>query len=410
MLDQAIIDAAALREAALKNAEQAIIEKYAPDIKAAVDSLLEGEIQEGFNQNDLVKYEGRYARVTTESENGNVGISFLGEEKTQLVQESELQHTTEQEMLQEEEAAALGGSMATSAPAESPIAAPFAAAEVSPTQPVDLSMEFKFTPEDFGLDMGELRDMQTADPSSAGETPESTDDLIDDLGIEGEDEGEDLLASDEEAPEEDLALKEILDMLSEIDTEEEEEKEEEVLEEELTVDMGEAKPGWFESNASARKHQQEMELAKQESTQYKEENEKLNKKLEELQETLKRTKENNKNLSSVVDKLKTKLSESLLSNAKLIYSNRILGDASLNERQKTKIVEAIAKAKTPDEAKSLCEALKTTVGSTKDEGPKSLSESVQRRSNLSSVLTRNNKEKPVSDNFSQRMKKLAGIS
>jgi len=45
MLDQAIIDAAALREAALKNAEQAIIEKYAPDIKAAVDSLLEGEIE-----------------------------------------------------------------------------------------------------------------------------------------------------------------------------------------------------------------------------------------------------------------------------------------------------------------------------------------------------------------------------
>lgn len=43
MLEQAIVDAAALREAALKNAEQAIIEKYAPQIKEAVESMLEGE-------------------------------------------------------------------------------------------------------------------------------------------------------------------------------------------------------------------------------------------------------------------------------------------------------------------------------------------------------------------------------
>ena len=43
MLEQAIIDATALREAALKNAEAAIIEKYAPEIKSAVDTLLEQE-------------------------------------------------------------------------------------------------------------------------------------------------------------------------------------------------------------------------------------------------------------------------------------------------------------------------------------------------------------------------------
>ncbi len=44
MLEQAIVDAAALREAALKNAEQSIIEKYAPQIKEAVDSLLDKEV------------------------------------------------------------------------------------------------------------------------------------------------------------------------------------------------------------------------------------------------------------------------------------------------------------------------------------------------------------------------------
>ena len=43
MLEQAIVDAAALREAALKNAEQSIIEKYAPQIKEAVESMLDSD-------------------------------------------------------------------------------------------------------------------------------------------------------------------------------------------------------------------------------------------------------------------------------------------------------------------------------------------------------------------------------
>jgi predicted NAD-dependent protein-ADP-ribosyltransferase YbiA (DUF1768 family) len=63
--------------------------------------------------------------------------------------------------------------------------------------------------------------------------------------------------------------------------------------------------------------------------------------------------------------LDNSLKETLLSNAKLLYSNKTLSDASLNERQKSKIVEAIAKAKTPEEAKNLHEALKTTVGTQK---------------------------------------------
>ena len=104
------------------------------------------------------------------------------------------------------------------------------------------------------------------------------------------------------------------------------------------------------------------------------------------------------------------MEETLLSNAKLIYSNRTLSDTSLNERQKSKIVEAIAQTKTPDEAKSLCETLKATVGSGNNQGPQSLSESVQRKSNLSGILPRNKKEMNESLSFADRMKKLAGIS
>ena len=43
LLEQAIIDATALKEAALKNAEAAVLEKYAPEIKQAVEALLEQE-------------------------------------------------------------------------------------------------------------------------------------------------------------------------------------------------------------------------------------------------------------------------------------------------------------------------------------------------------------------------------
>ena len=43
MLDQAIVDAKALREAAIKSAEQAVVEKYAPEVKQAIQKLLEQE-------------------------------------------------------------------------------------------------------------------------------------------------------------------------------------------------------------------------------------------------------------------------------------------------------------------------------------------------------------------------------
>ena len=46
MLEQAIIDAQTLREAAIKNAESAIVEKYSAEVKTAVESLLEQDEEE----------------------------------------------------------------------------------------------------------------------------------------------------------------------------------------------------------------------------------------------------------------------------------------------------------------------------------------------------------------------------
>ena len=44
MLEQAIADAAALREQAIKNAEQSVIEKYSHQIKEAVEQMLEADV------------------------------------------------------------------------------------------------------------------------------------------------------------------------------------------------------------------------------------------------------------------------------------------------------------------------------------------------------------------------------
>ena len=117
------------------------------------------------------------------------------------------------------------------------------------------------------------------------------------------------------------------------ETVEEEIIQEEVIEEELVVDTGEEKHGSFVTDEGTRTHDQELELARMESTKYKEENEELLKRIKELQNE-------NKNFANAVLVLNEKVQESILSNAKLLFSNKTLGDASLNERQKYKIVES----------------------------------------------------------------------
>ena len=349
MLEQAIIDAAALREAALKNAEQAIIEKYAPQIKEAVESLLEGD-------------------------------------------EPEAQTLTEE---------------------ESPIEAPLAANPMATDQQVELSVNVEEPSYEFNLE--DLKRAVAEDPTSEGDAPEPTSGLMADLGLGEEppatpEEPNDAMPLEEsvEDDSEEAILEELLGLLEEVESETQEE--EEVIEEELVVDTSEQKHGWITTDEITRTYDAELAAARLESTKMKEENEELAEKVKELEESIKKFNAGNEKLNSVVKQLKEKLEESSLSNARLIYSNRILSDASLNERQKSKIVEAIAQANTPEEAKVLCETLKATVGSTKGRGPKSLSESVQRKSTLSGIMPRRNNYKPQDDVLSERMKRLAGIN
>jgi hypothetical protein len=171
------------------------------------------------------------------------------------------------------------------------------------------------------------------------------------------------------------------------------------------------KHGWVTTDEGTLNYDQEMQLASMESTKYKEENEAMMKRVAELQESLSRRTKDATKLLRVVEQLKNKLDEVLVSNARLVYSNKTLSDASLNERQKSKIVETIATAQSTEEAKTLHETLTATVGSTPRSNPKSLSESVNRKSNLSSMMPRR-KENVVTESmsFAERMRKLAGIN
>jgi len=336
MLEQAIVDAAALREAALKNAEQSLIDKYAPQIKEAVDSLLEKDV------------------------------------------------------LEEQEAAA--------APATSPIEAPFAA---SPTTDANADVTFTMTDDEqvYDFDLNDLK--ADADQEGSEGEQESTENLMGDLGLN--------MPSDEETGgDEEALLEEIMNILAEVEDEEVNE-EQEIIEEDITMEMsGQHKDGTFRTDEGTLEYREEMQKALDEIEDLEEENEDLKENNKKLTKVLESTLKKNKQLLQIVNKLDSSLKETLLSNAKLLYSNKTLSDASLNERQKSKIVEAIAKAKTPEEAKNLQEALKTTVGTSKQDGPKSLRESVNRKSNLSGIMPRRKKPEQAFT-FADQMKKLAGI-
>lgn len=355
MLDQAIVDAQALREAALKNAEQAVIDKYAPEIKAAVNSLLEGD---------------------------------------------------DKEVITEQEEPAMDAS------AQSGYEIPFASDPGAGDAPVEMTMEFEFDPEDFHLD---LEDLKTAAEQVPGEpeAKEGTEALAGSLGLESPDEGGGMEAADEggdldlgaleenlQEDDDEALLNELMDLLEEEDN----------IEEALKVDTAQQKHGHFVTDAAARKYDEELELAGKQSTEYKEYSDELEKEVEDLKNTILSYQSTQDKLHGTIADMKAKIEEALVMNARLLYSNRILSDASLNERQKTKIVEAIAQAETIKEAKTICETLKETIVGTATKGPKSLSESVNRRSNLSHVLPRRKQQKLNETlDFASRMRKLAGI-
>ena len=313
LLEQAIVDAEALKEAAIKNAEAAIIEKYSSEVKDAVNSLLEQE----------------------------------------------------EETLEEEEESAVMEEV------------PYAVEEGDDPVMVRLDLEA----------------LERALSEEEEPVEESHEDLADTL----EEEIEEALETEGE----------------ETDLDEEIELDEEILDaiaEELKVDLGIPDQGLGGRSTPTDRNLegQKVTLAALKDDELAEEHEAIQKAREETGmyvNQVNELKQDNSNLQKTILHLKERLEEVNLSNARLLYTNRVLNSTSLNERQKTRIVESISNADSVEEAKVIYETLQSAVGDKTKSSPQSLREAVERPS---STLPRRRETNAQNPHFS-RMRALAGI-
>jgi len=334
LLEQAIIDAQTLRDAALKNAETTILEKYGNEVRLAVEGLLEQE-------DDLMADE----------------FAMEPEE------------------------------------AEPPMAAA-AGEELCPCPDNEEEVVMDFSLEDL---KSIADDMEMGEP-----TPQS------DLAVEfgAEDEEEEPLPLQEELELEEETLEEG-DIDEDIDIDENMIKD---LVEELVVDVMPTKSGWLATPQAEMQFAEELELARRSGTEAREEIEALQDAHDRLTITNESLVKKNKKLTDTLFALKEKLVETNLSNAKLLYMNQALNSASLNERQKSKVVESIRKADSVEEAKVIYETLQSAAGesSTKSRKPKSLSEAIRRPSTTLPRRRRVNSDREGL--LKERFQKLAGIN
>ena len=146
----------------------------------------------------------------------------------------------------------------------------------------------------------------------------------------------------------------------------------------------------------------------------------MQKALKDLQESnkkltsdLAKVKSDKKQLMKVVGKAKNQLQESNLTNAKLLYTNKVLMSDSMNERQKNKIAEALSNSESVEEARVIYETLQSGTGSTiKNNKPESLSEVINKTTSTLILSHRNrDRESTTQDDSSiTRWKILAGLN
>ena len=378
LLKEAIVDAKALKEAALKNAEASIIEKYSTEVKDAVSKLLE--------QDELEL---------------DMGGEFGAEEAADPA-------TAEDPAMgagADEPAEDIGGEDI-----------PLGATDVFANQDGDFAGDIPKSGQkvEFNVDLDSL---QEAVKTLATELDDNQEVIIEEqdlYNILAEDDDEDTQYGDTDASAGAASAAE--ESADDKDTEnipgltEDEDFDMDALTdaiaERLTVDMGATLKGWAGRSSEDMKFQMEKELAARRSTDMQDELEVLRKAQEELVFENKQLKEQNTQYKQATNELKESLQDVNLSNARLLYTNRVLRNTSLNERQKQTIVEAISNAGSVTEARTIFDTLQSTVESKPKHRPQSLSEAITRRS---SVIRASRKESTSSDPLQDRMKRLAGI-
>lgn len=384
LLKEAIIDAKALRDAALKTAETTIVEKYSNEVRDTLERLLEqgedldlggdlGQPEAGIAEPEefLADTEGEEIAedvplASTDDLGAAAGTGLRG-----LPSEGEPQEITVSLDALQEAVAALE-------------------AELSESEELELNEEdlFDMLSEEEEEEEEEL-DEAKGEKGDADPLGGKRKDF--DADLDGAPDGGD---KDKDDPD----IQEVLNLDSIA----------KAIAEELEVDMGAELTGWAGNSADYMKHEMEREMAHRRSTDTQEELKDLKKAQEELVFENSQLKEQLSQYKQATNELKESLQDVNLSNARLLYTNRVLRNTSLNERQKETIVEAISKAGSVAEARTILDTLQSTVRSTPKRGPKSLSEAINRRS-TPSVIRASRKESTDSDPFSDRMKRLAGI-
>ena len=419
LLEKAIIDAKALKEAAMKNAENLVIEKYSQEVKQAMKSLLEEEDPFAMDF-DLGGDTGG-----EDAMGDDLGGDDLGLGGDTPSEETDAGEKTE-DGPSEEEIQAFADSTVGQVPSA------FDPDMADPDDEiVDIKLDsLKFdTPEDevtpfaggdelgddeIGIDVGGL------DLDDEEEDEEFDLDLDDDDDDDFDLDFDSDLDSDfgETGPEPigvDITTDTIAEVIHEMGVDPAEIDMEGLLER-VRVDFEPQKSGWAGTPESLMREYEEMLLAREQDSEVKERN-------EELRDTVAKLQKENKTLSSVATKLKAqnekytttllnlqeKLETSNVSNAKLLYINRALENASLNERQKRKIVESISKAETVQEAKIVFETLHDAAPTSPAERKMtSLNEAISRKSTLL-VAAREEQKQKVANPLFDRMQMLAGI-
>jgi len=365
MLDQAIVDAAALKEAALKNAEAMVVEKYSDEIKSAVDSLLGEQDEFGGGELDaLAGEEGEPSEWVEDhlnyaAEEGAEGSGGPIENQEQVI----VLDFPELEAAFEEE------------PAE--------ASDMMDREQLGAEMALQ-EDEENEEELEERRKRNDPSKSAGREAGRSY----------KEDSGGGNAALEEGI---DFDAADLADILGEI------------VEEELRVHNSVTKSGWADKADPELEHQADIAAAKEKDPAIQEEAGADEDDSDELEEQLNQLKKENEKYKTAIVTLKEKLDEVNLMNARLHYTNRILNSTSLNERQKDEIVESISNAGSMEEAKVIYETLQSAVGtnSKRRRRPKSLSEAVTKHSSL--IVSRRESKALGNDPQLRRMKRLAGI-
>lgn len=361
ILEQAIIDAQALRDAALKNAETTILEKYGDEVRVAVESLLEQE----------------------EIEEQEIGLEV---------------EPVDMEVIPP---APTPGEEMCPCPDEK---------QVVSLDLGDLQMALKALEDEDEDLVGEPMDQEDlAMAMGAEEEPlplQEELEIDEELELDEEIELDELYAHADSREDTGPPLKPSKDKKNEaIELDEAMIQE---LVEELIVDMMPVKTGWLATPQGEMQHAEEMELARRAGTEAQEQLKALQDAHDRLAITNESLAKQNEKLGKTVSALKDKVEETLLENAKLLYMNQALNSASLNERQKSKVVESIRKADSVEEAKVIFETLQSAVGDAKAAKPKSLSEAIKRPSlTMPRRRTENSSRESV---LKERFQRLAGIS